>query len=240
MMLLSGAAYDLKLYSKRINPDWVQRGKWMPCAAWKWLGQKRVCSASVLDDPARFAKDYSDDYVVTKALHDVIQQASVIVGHNVDAFDLKEINARCIAHGLDPLPKALTVDTLKLARSRFRFPSNDLRNLARFLKLNTSKGKSPMWDLVSSGDEKEIKRCIKYNKADVVVLEELYLMLRGWQTGLRASPQRHNQSKELTLSCSVCGHWDMQSRGRGFSKALEYRRFVCNRLTGGCGSWSRV
>lgn len=217
-MQLSHQVYDLKMYSKYLPSDAITRPRWMPCASWKFQGSNHVHSVCVLDDPKRFKKDYSDDYHVVKTLSDMMEKTDVIVAHNGDNFDWKILTARLLYHGLPPAPRIQSVDTLKIARTQFRLESNALRYLAWYLKLDEQKGETPDWDLISSGDEAEIRRCLKYNRCDVRVLEKIYDQL---------APFSKIKIYHGDEQCPVCGSEKNIARGKAKTKAKSQWRYSC-------------
>lgn len=204
-MQLSHQVYDLKMYSKYLPADAITRPRWMPCASWKLQGKDHVHSVSVLDDPKRFKKDYSDDYHVVKSLSDMMQTVDAIVAHNGDQFDWKILTARLLYHGLPPIPRVQTVDTLKIARTQFRLESNSLRYLAWYLKLSEQKDKTPDWNLVSAGDTRELEKCLRYNRIDVRVLERVYD---------RLAPFSKIKLYYGDEQCPLCGSQKYHSKGR--------------------------
>lgn len=211
-MELTLKTYSLKTYSKYLPSSAITRPIWMPCAAWQWRGEKKVHSVSVLDDPKRFKKNYSDDFHVVKTLHGLMEEADIIIAHNGDNFDWKELNKAIVCHDLPPMPHVRKIDTLKMARGHFRFEGNDLRYLARRLGV-AQKDDPPNWDKVSSGDVAAIKECIAYNKKDIAplvgVFEKLY---------------PHAKVKLHTSGCPYCGSGRIIRRGeRAFNVRMTCR-----------------
>ena len=222
--------YSRKLLNPYLSSDAIERPLWIPCASWKMLGVDKIYSACVLDDKKRFKKAYHDDYVVVKALWDMVHEVDVLVGHNGDAFDWKKFTARCAVHNLAPPPRPLFVDTLKVARSCFGFDANDLRFLARLFELPQKKEQAPDWDLIAIGDEDEIKRCARYNKQDIRVLEPIYLKLRPW---MKNHPNV-NVAHDLPHSvCPACASPNIKKRGFNLSRTGRRQRYQCN----DCGAW---
>lgn len=217
---------------KNIIQDWF-----MICAAWKWMHKKKSEGVSVLDDPKRFAVDPTDDYHVVKELHSVLMEADLIVGHNSDGFDWKIFNTRCIKHGLPPVPKIRSVDTYKIAKKEFKFSSNKLDYIAKYLgvgqKLETQEG---LWLRALKGDKKAIKDMLKYNKVDVIITEEVYLKLRPFYTthANLSTVLDHEGKKEL--HCPKCNSKDsLQKRGYQYTNVGKFQRYQCTC----CGGWSR-
>lgn len=188
------------IWNQNININAIIDDWYIICICWKKLGKKKVHSVSLLDDKDRFNKDITDDYHVVKTMRDVLQDVDILVAHNGDAFDLKKFNSRLIFHDLEPLPKILTVDTLKEARKIAKFTSNKLDYLAKLFGAN---GKLPtninLWLECMRGDIKAIKYMTKYCKADVSELEMVYLRLRKY---MKSHP---NMSDIDEIGCPKCG-----------------------------------
>ena len=126
------------------------------CICWKWAGNKKVESLT-------WSKGQSDKAMLKKFVP-VLSEATEIVAHNGDRFDLPWIRGRCLVHGIPMAPTYPTLDTLKKARQKFRLPSNRLDYLADVL---TGEGKLPsgfgLWrNIVLHKDEPSMKKMVKY------------------------------------------------------------------------------
>lgn len=193
------------LYPDSINHDNILQDWSIICAAWKYLGQKTIYSTAISDDPKRFKKNVSDDYLVVKRLREVFEDADIIIGHNSKKFDTKKLNARLIFHGLEPLPSGIQqVDTLTEVKKVAAFSSNRLDYLGKHLlgggKLETSKG---LWLRILKGDMRAVREMVTYNKGDVTVLEELYNKLLPY---MKTHPHLGAiQGSHKDSSCPRCG-----------------------------------
>ena len=208
------------------------------CGSWKWNGKKTIESISIADDMARFKKDRNDDYVVVKKLHEVLQQADIIVAHNGDKFDLKYFNTRCLFHGLKPIAKPITVDTYKVAKKHFNFNSNRLDYIARYLGVGKKiKTTQDMWlDIINEKAPVEkaldaVVKMVKYNKVDVEILEGVYDRLKVFMDN---HPNANLFIDAEAPVCPVCGGKHLQKRGFRTTRIGKYRRYQCD----DCGSWS--
>lgn len=210
-----------------IGHENILQERYIVCGAWKWLDERKVQGVSVLDDPRRFKANPNDDrYVVTKLRH-VLAQADIIVAHNGDKYDIKFHAARSLAHGLDPLPPIASVDTLKVAKSRFLFNSNRLDYLGQFLGLGRKKATPRgLWLDVLRGDAKAVKTMLDYNKQDVVLLESVYRKLAPY-VKVPVSLQRPD-------GCPRCGGV-LQGNGFDRSATQTYHRWRCR----DCGGAAR-
>ncbi len=202
----------------------------MICAAWKWLNKPRVYSASVLDNPEYFAADPTDDYEVIAKLHEVLSEADAIIAHNGDKFDLKKFNARALYHGFDPISPLVQIDTLKIAKAHFKFTWNALDYLAKYLGVGKKiKTDVDLWLDCLAGKRSAIKKMVKYNKYDVVILEAVYNILAPY------APSKLNLNLFTDKRvCPHCGTDDMQKRGFRYTRTNKWQRLQCNE----CYSWS--
>jgi len=218
------------------NNDWIQpeallSERYIICAAWKWAGESKVHSVSVLDDAKRYRKNPHDDKHVVKVLSDVLSQADVIVHHKGDTFDRPYVNGRILSHGLKALPPINSIDTYKVAKANFFLNSNSLNYLGKYLgvgqKIHTNHS---LWLRVLNGEAKAVREMVAYNKGDVVLLEKVFNKLRPYVSN------HFNRGLLGGTGCPRCGSKDVQSRG--FHRAISrvYRRFQCQK----CHGWFRA
>ena len=205
----------------------------MLCFAWRWGHQKRVNAISLPDFPDAYAKDPENDYYVVKKLHELFDEADVIVAHNGDAFDYKKANARFVKHGLGPASPVSSIDTLKVARKYFKFTTNHLNNLGKFLDIGvkTDTGGFKTWAGCMRGDPAAWKTMVKYNKQDINLLYDVYLKLRPWMTN---HPNRNMYTEED--GCPTCGSSDVMRRGYRVTKTMRYVQMQCQ----DCRNYSKL
>lgn len=195
----------------------------------KWLGDSVVHHDSV------HYHESGDDFEVVDSISNLIQQADILVHQNGDRFDLPTLNTRRIKHGLTPLPPRKTVDTLKIARSQFKFGSNRLESLAVELGLDEGKIKTDfsLWSRCMEGDVEAFEEMIRYNKRDVEVLEKVYLALRPWDQR-HPSLALYGDIEEIT--CPKCGSDDMVLLDdHAYTNVSKFPLYGC----GSCGAHSR-
>jgi len=209
-----------------VKEDW-----YILCFAYKWLGEKKTHIVA-LPDFKGYEKDKKNDYHVVKALWDLFDQADILVAHNGDAFDIKKANARFIQHRLDPPSDYRSVDTLKIARQKFKFNSNKLDDLGRYFNIGRKlahTGKH-LWFGCMEGDPKSWDLMKRYNVQDVILLEKVYYKLRGWAT--------NHPNLNLILGkirvCPKCGGNEdfITKKGHRFNKNTIVQMYWCK----GCGS----
>lgn len=160
-----------------------------------------------------------------------LEKADVVVGHNIDGFDRKKLNARFIFYGLKPPPPYQTVDTLKIARKNFGFTSNKLGDLGTHLSLGSKISiDKETWFGCLKGNKKDWEKMRRYNQQDVLLLEKIYLKLRPW-----GAHPNVGMWHEATV-CSKCSSKDLGSDGYRRTATMLYKRIICN----ACGNRMKV
>ena len=174
----------------------------------------------------RYAKDIKDDRQLVEGLHDLLSMADILVGHNIDRFDIKKFNARAVKYGLPPLTPKKTIDTLKIAKRYFAFSSNSLDYIANYLELKERKSghsRFPgdmLWEGLESGDIEAWEECYKYNLQDCKVTQELFKRLSVYDTQI--SIQAFTQSR-----ICICGSTSFKKDGFKFTKAGKHQVRRC-------------
>lgn len=215
--------YAFQLYDTNIAH--VVRNTHMMSFAWKWSDEKQVHVHSLPDYPL-YKKDPYDDTALLKDLHALMESADIVVAHNGDKFDIKIANARFIEKGLEPLFKQTSIDTLKLAKKRFKFTSNKLTDLAKYAGFGAKKetGGIQLWVDCLNGNKKAWKKMCEYNKHDVVLLEKIYYWLKPWSD----LAYNMNVYQESVYACPECGSHKVHKRGFHFTRTSKHQRFQCN------------
>ncbi len=199
-------------YGINISHDNIIQEGGIICAAWKWRGEKSIFTADR-------GKKQNDKAVIVELLR-AMHEADHIIYQNGDRFDMKWIRTQAIKHGLQMKPKFKTIDTLKLAKKYFLFNSNKLDYLAKFLvghgKLKTD---YDLWKkIVLNKDQKALDYMLKYNKIDVVRLEEVYDKIAPYAD---CSTHQGVANGDPHWSCSHCGSY----------KVIRNKRIVTARGT---------
>lgn len=212
------------------NAVWVERDTYIMCFAVRWSDEKRTKTYALPDYP-RYRRHKHDDKDLCKDLFRILDAADIVVAHNGDAFDIKKINSRLAVHGFKPPSTYKTIDTLKIARRTFKFDSNKLDNLGRYLgegrKIpNTG---AALWRGCVDGDERSWRTMRRYNAKDVDLLVNVYDRLKAWAPNhpdLRAW-------RGAPLGCPTCQSSNVQRRGFIVAKTQRRERFQCC----DCGAW---
>jgi DNA polymerase elongation subunit (family B) len=210
-----------------ISPDDIIQERAIICVCWKFEGEKNIYSLSW---------DKGNDKKLVTEFAKVLNSADEVIGHNGDNFDIKWLRTRCLFHGVSLIPDVHSVDTLKLSKSGFRFNSNRLDYIAKFLnvgrKIKTSYG---LWTKILIGNSKEaMDEMIKYCKMDVQVLESVFQKLKpyvGHKThkGVFIGKSNH--------SCPECGSIHSISNGQRITATgVRKQRMHCQ----DCGKYHSI
>lgn len=199
-----------------INPAMLVHGQYVLTWAAKWAGNKTVFSEKLT--PVEAVE--RDDSRIIEKLASLLRKADLVVAHNGDRFDLPHINTRVAEAKLEPLPPIRTIDTLKLVRKNFKFPSNKLDYLATFLELaGKHDSKLEWWLSGMRGDDKALKKMRRYNKQDVVLLENVFEEIRPYVHKLRRMSDG--------LGCPYCGSSSQQRRGYDRTQGSTFVKYQC-------------
>lgn len=166
--------FKQKIEHYKIIDDWFVLG-W----AGKWLDEEEVMSDIVTPMEAR----ERDDGRIIKSLWKVIDEADLLVAHNLERFDLRRVMARFIEHGLHKPRPFRVLDTLKQAQKHFAFSSHKLDHLTRIFSLRMKEDTEfQLWIDCEEGDKKALAYMQHYNESDIWALQDLYLKLRPYMT----------------------------------------------------------
>lgn len=161
--------YNINLTYENIIEPWR-----IICISYKWEGRDKVHRIT-------WDKNQCDKSLLEKFIP-IANKADEIVAHNGDRFDIKKLRTRSIYHRVPMFPKYRSLDTLKKSRSGFSFPSNRLNDIGQFLgvgqKLET--GGFSLWKDVMNGNKKALKQMGDYCDQDVVLLEDVFTVLKDY------------------------------------------------------------
>jgi hypothetical protein len=211
------------LWNNNVSLNQLQESTQMICFAAKWLGEKGT----------QFWSQHRDgrDGMV-RAAWALFNQADVVMHYNGRSFDVKHLTREFIELGFVPPSPFKQIDLLLAVRKNFRFPSNKLQYVSTALGLE-GKAKHEghdLWVKCMAGDAAAWKRMERYNRQDVILLEQLYEKLLPWVPAL---PNRHLYGDYV--GCPTCGANDLRANGYAYTGVSKFRQFRC----GACGSFYR-
>jgi len=195
-------------FKLNITPDSIIKERAIICICYKWAGDDKVYSL-------QWDKDQNDKTLLEKFIT-VANEADELVGHNGDRFDLPWIRTRCLYHRIPVFPNYSTLDTLKSARSKFKFNSNKLDYIAKFLGIGakTHTGYDLWKKVVLDKDKESLEYMIEYCKNDVVLLEDVY---NEMATYIPAKTHHGVAAGNEKYSCPECGGNNMRFSQRRYS-----------------------
>ncbi len=208
----------------QIHSDWYVLS-W----AAKWLGEKRMMQ----QDQSK-AKNIEDDKGLLKGIWDLLDKADIVITQNGKSFDQKKLNARFVINGMQPPSSYKHIDTKILAKKHFAFTSNKLEYMTdklctKYKKLKHTKFEGfDLWKECLRGNKAAWREMRKYNKYDVLSLEELYTKLIAWDNTI-------NFSNILGELVCTCGSKSFVKRGFFYTSVAKYQRYRCSK----CGSETR-
>ena len=215
--------WDQSIHQKQV----IEEGYLLTYSA-KWLGEPTIVSNRITLA--------GDDSNLVRELADLMATADVLVAHNALKFDIPLIKTRMLELGLDPILPAKVVDTLRIAKAEFKFPSNSLDNIAAYLGLDRKVSHSgfELWKRCMDMDEEAFEEMLEYNIQDVVVLEQVYLKLRAWS---KTHPNMALYQDDGKARCVCCGSHSLDSIDKLYMTGTStYNILVCN----DCGKTNRT
>lgn len=208
------------LWDQNIAPSFIEESQRMLCYGVKTY-KKPV---SVVDERVGRKE-------MLTQLRDELTGVDLLVSWNGAKYDTRMANRGFVKEGLTPPAPYKEVDLMRIVKQRFAFPSNKLDYVAQELgvgkKVDT--GGFGLWKGVMAGDEAAWKKMRRYQKQDVVLLEELFEILKPW------IKMPHPVTDKTGLACRNCGGVNLQSRGTAKTLQGVYPRFQCTT----CGTWMR-
>ena len=173
--------WGLKNYNKYIQWEDIEKDQIIICWAGAWIGKgKRV---HVFGDCVTEREAVKrDDKRVVKSLRDAIDEADYVAGHNMRPYDWKTANARILVNGIEAPLEPKILDTLSIARRKFRMASHTLEYWS--LKLG-GKNKDEMhredWEKIQeTGDPKSLRKMFKYCKGDIREGVNVFMKFRDY------------------------------------------------------------
>jgi len=210
------------------------------CIGYKWLGEKKTHVLKI-NDYSTFDSAPMNDKQLIKDFVEIYKQADVTVAHFGAVFDRRFLEGRCVMNDLPPLPDVKLMDTCLVARSKFAFRSNSLKNLAIAFGCAEQKGESNFpydWINVLRGGKiakKAMHDISEYCKQDVRTLEEIYLKIRS-----RMGAHPHVgviDGNDKKCSCQACGSLKLKRNGiRVGAGGVRAQEVQCKE----CGKYMRI
>jgi len=213
-----------RMGEQRLGPHQIIKHPEIICISWKWEEEDKVYRVS-------WNEDQSDKELLEKFIPE-LNKANQIVAHNGDRFDLKWIRGRAIFHDIKVNPRYETIDTLKIAKSQFKFASNKLDELGKFLgvgeKIETNYA---LWDrIILSKEPEALEEMGLYCDEDVRLLERVFEKLRPY------GKAQFNYGKlygDHNFACPECGALTPRVT-KAYTTPMGVRRYYLQCKAKGC------
>jgi uncharacterized protein YprB with RNaseH-like and TPR domain len=215
--------YFWRMYDENIGVSQLVEEHQLLSFAAKWYGEEEV----------EFYSEHADGHeAMVYEAHRLLSEADAVLHWNGEKFDIPHLHREFVLLGLEPPAPFKQVDLMKVVRKTFRFVSNKLQHISLALGLE---GKFEhegfeLWLKCMAGDDAAWETMEKYNKQDVVLVEQIYDIVLPWIKNHPAVPLYRG-----TGLCPNCGSDSLSSHGKAYTKMRSYERFKCN----GCGAWMR-
>ena len=170
-------------------------------------------------------RDGNDLLVVVDTIL-AIEKADLIVSFNGKKFDTRLLNTRALYHGLPCPVYPPHLDLMQLAKRSFRFPSNSMQNISKYLGLEgkLSTAGQNLWERCYFWEDyeecdKALEQMLVYGLQDISSTRDLHKRLQGWS---KNTPNIGLITKEINnvntkdnheLLCPHCASSDVDKLG---------------------------
>lgn len=183
-VLMRGAVFDLE------TTDFGSEGYsgYLICCCVLPLDSDDVQTYSIRYD------EHGDDRRLVREVAGVLNGYEILIGHNIQAFDLNFLASRCIFHGLPLVNTALIFDTYQVSKTLALKTRKSLGNLLDYFGLVGEKTSiyPTSWNNIRSpylGEFNEALKDIAYHcEQDVIGTRNLFDTLYPYAMSLRTNP----------------------------------------------------
>lgn len=212
--------YAWQLWDWSFTPEQVISGTGLLSWAGKFLNAPDMYSDILTPKEAKV----KDDKRIAESCHNFLKDCDILVGHNLIDFDFRVISTYFLKYDLPPL-KPILVDTLKIAKRSFRFDSNKMAWINKYLgiKQKIETEGFPLWRRCREGDPKALKTMQEYNEGDVLALEDLYYRLRPYIRNINVALYNEGDISQ----CPVCGSEKVKEEGTYYTPAGQWVSYRC-------------
>lgn len=214
-----GWAYGM--YDTRIHK--VEQQPVMLSFSYQWYGNSKVHHENLSNQ---------NEADLVEKLRDLFDEADVVIAHNANRFDNRVATGKFLQFNLTPPSPYKTVDTLRVARSVAKLPSNSLDALCELFGIGRKSAVThhDLWYGCLQGDKQSWNKMKQYNNQDVVLLTALYNKLLPYI-------KNHPNVGDITQTngvCPKCGSKELQKRGFNKRRGGITQRYQCQ----SCYGWS--
>lgn len=210
------------LWKQNVNTEFIFNDWFMLSWAAKWIDSDEVISNVLTVEEVL----NHDDKRICNNMWNLLDEATIVIAHNLEKFDKKKVNTRFLFHGLRPPSHYDTFDTLKQLRENFAITSNRLDYVNKWLGLEGKiKTEASLWMQCIKGDQQALLDMETYNREDVMALERNYLRIRGWS---KDHPNVNLLDDSGVTRCPNCGSEELVWEGYKTTKVSRYKAYTCS------------
>jgi len=209
--------YTWGLWNQNVGINQIVEPGYTMCWAAKWHGERKIYFNSM------YNVTYED---MLGEVFTLLNEADAVVHYNGEKFDIPTLNREFVVYNIGvPIPFH-QIDLLKVVRKRFKFPSNKLDYVAQALGFDGKvqhKGMA-LWKECMEGDPRAWKIMERYNKQDVVLLEQVYSHILPW---IKVHPNHGLFMDTNSPVCTNCGSSSLVKKGIETTLTMQYQRYSC-------------
>ena len=212
--------HTYQMWDTNISPNCIIEDFYILAFSAKFVGEDTVHYLDTRYSP-------KCDLHILEALSHLINEATHLCGHNLKRFDLPTLRARMIQRGVAPIPELPVIDTLSIAKRLFKFSSNKLSELAKYLDCDVLKDDHSKFPGISlftesmNGNMEAFQAMEHYCKTDSIVTEKILTKLMPWE------PAINFQSNYQKVICS-CGGDKFYRNGMKYTRSGAFQINRCS------------
>jgi len=218
------------MWKQVVTPAQIESDWFMLTWSAKWLYDDRVYS----DKLTPYEAVNEDDSRITQSIWYLVNNADIVIAHNGRKFDMRRLNTRFLMHRIPPPLPYQMIDTLEKIKQVCDMSTYKLDEINKALgigrKLETN---IDLWRGCIMGDRNSLERMEIYNREDVVILEDHYLITRPY---MKSHPNLGLYTEFQGSECPTCNGKDLTFAGYYYSNVNKFRAVRCN----GCGAVGRL
>ncbi len=161
------------MFNQNIAPKQILATGYTLCWSAKWYEGKQILFDSI---------HKTDEEHMLKRVWKLLDEADAVIHYNGSRFDVPTLNKEFLKNNLLPPSPYKQIDLIKTVRQQFRFHSNKLDEVLKYLGMEAkvqNKGHE-LWVECMAGDDSAWRQMERYNKRDVAIMEDFYTRLLPW------------------------------------------------------------
>ena len=210
------------MYNQNFGVEQVKKDPYILCVGYQWLGEGPPECLTLWELGAE---------TMLGRTRELMQLADAIVTKNGVKFDYPWLMTEFLKYKLAPPRLATHIDLDKVAKSQFRFLSNKLDYILKYLDMKgkVDTGGFKLWREVMDGNEVAQRKMVRYCKFDVKQTGLLYKRMRGYITS-------HPVMRSLgSTACPNCQSKNTKKDGIRRTACYHIQQHQC--LNTGCGRY---